>query len=115
MVPDGEFRYRLLGTPQGERGIAMSTEGKHYSADFEEIKAGSKFWTNDLVVVEIAKVAVMINSYGDTGAIQTWHETTNGNTVDSLSGKLAMYGRLVRFFNYRDAEKHPVGTRFRDI
>jgi hypothetical protein len=93
---------------------------EHYSCDYQPIKVGAKFWNNDLRVVEVTEVAVNNNKYADSGCIQTWHRTTEGNgkgggDFDTLNGSMQPYGRLVRYYEQRDAEKYAPGTNFADI
>jgi hypothetical protein len=87
---------------------------EHYSCDYQLIKVGAKFWSNDLRVVEVTEVAKSDNKYSDTGCIQTWHKTTDG-IFDTLNGSMQPYGRLVRYYMQVDAEKYPTGTNYSDI
>lgn len=87
---------------------------EHRSCDGYPVEIGSKFWDNDLKVVEVTAVAAWDNPYADTGETQTWHETTDGHS-DTLSGRMQPYGRLVRFLEGKDAENFAPGTRFADV
>jgi hypothetical protein len=92
---------------------------EHRSCDGYTVNVGNKFWSNDLRVVEITEVAAHSNSYQDK-ATQTWHRTTEGNgkrggDFDTLDGSLQPYGRLVRYFQGRDAEDYSAGTNYSDI
>jgi hypothetical protein len=87
---------------------------EHYSCDYQPVKVDSKFWDNNLRVVRIIEIAKYDNKYSDTGCIQTWHKTTDGD-YDTLNGSMQPYGRLVRYYMGRDAEKYEPGTNYSDI
>ena len=81
------------------------------SVDNYPVTVGAKFWDNNLRVVQVTEVAKYSNNYQD--AIQTWHSTTDGES-DTLSGNQREWGRLVRYFEKKDAEGYPVGTNWSD-
>jgi hypothetical protein len=85
----------------------------HRSADGFPVEVGKRFWSNDLRVVEITQVAAYSNRYQELG-MQTWHKTTDGS-FDTLDGSLQRIGRLVRYYDGRDAEKYAPGTNFSEI
>jgi hypothetical protein len=92
---------------------------KHISVDSQPVEAGRKFWSNDLRVVQIAEVAVYSNAYQDM-AVQTWHRTTEGGgrrggDFDTLDSGWHHIGRLVRWFEGKDAEDYAPGTSYADI
>lgn len=92
----------------------------HFSCDNYPVEVGKKFWSNDLRIVEIIEVAPRPgNKYSDTGCTQTWHKTVEGNgrrgSFDTLDGSMRPYGRLVRYFEGKDAEKYEPGTNYSDI
>jgi hypothetical protein len=95
---------------------------EHRSCDGYTVNVGDKFWSNDLRVVKVTKVAAHSNPYSDTGCTQTWHNTTEdddgdsrGGSFDTLDGSMQPYGRLARFYNGQDAEDYPAGTNYSDI
>jgi hypothetical protein len=96
----------------------MSEVKAHFSADGWPVKAGEKFWDNNLQVVQITKMEVIpARPYADTGCMQTWHEHTSGITSgisDTLTGAMLPYGRLARKFEGRDATQYEPGTKFAD-
>lgn len=110
LLQGAEYRLTRLDTP-----FAI-----HLVSDGYPVTVGARFWSNDLRVVEVTKVADHSNAYSDTGEIQTWHDTTVGS-ADTLSGTLREYGRLTRFYphqparNSEDAADHPVGTSYSDL
>jgi hypothetical protein len=87
---------------------------QHVASDGHPVEVGRKFWNNDLRVCEVTEVAKYDNKYADTGCTQTWHETTHGS-FDTLNGTMAKWGRLVRYFEGRDAEQYEPGTNYADI
>jgi hypothetical protein len=94
---------------------APGSQPGHFSSDAYPVTVGARFWSNDLRGVEIASVAEHSNVYADTGEVQTWHATFAGGSFDTLSGSLRPYGRLVRFFEGKDATAYPAGTEFADV
>ena len=94
-------------------------ESEYLSADGYPVTEGARFWDtrfwdNNLRVVQVTQVAAYPNTYADTGELQTWHKTTGG-TSDTLTGAMQPYGRLARFFEGQDAENHASGTNFKDV
>jgi hypothetical protein len=97
-----------------ERGEAQPiTAIEYFSVDGFNITVGAKFWDNNLRVVQVTKVADWHEDYRGTGETQTWHDTTGGH-ADTLSGGLRPYGRLVRWFEGKDAEAYEAGTSYND-
>ena len=89
-------------------------ETEHYSVDGYPVEVDRQFWSNDLRVVKVTQVAVYSNDYQNGKATQTWHRTNQGD-FDTLDGDLQRIGRLVRFFEGRDAEKFAPGASFSEI
>jgi hypothetical protein len=87
---------------------------QYFSVDNVLIEVGAKFWDNNLQVVQITEVATHSNAYADTGEIQTWHNHTRGSS-DTLTGRLRQIGRLVRYFEGKNATDYPNGTSYNDI
>jgi len=84
------------------------------------VTVGAQFWSNDLRVVKVTELARHQNAYSDTGCVQTWHETTEGDggrggSFDTLSGAMRQYGRLARWFEGKNAEDYAPGTQYADI
>ncbi|HEX4715492.1 MAG TPA: hypothetical protein VH164_11245 [Ktedonobacteraceae bacterium] len=85
----------------------------HYSVDQYPVTVGAKFWNNDLRVCEITEVAAHSNDYPG-GYVQTWHRTTNGS-FDTVAPHHPNLGRLVRFYEGKDAERFEAGTNFNEL
>lgn len=86
---------------------------EHKSSDGYPVTVGAKFWNNDLRVCVIERVADHSNAYSDTGETQTWHRTDKGS-FDTLTGSMQRYGRLVRWFQGKNAEDFAPGTTYVD-
>jgi hypothetical protein len=85
---------------------------EHYSADRRVVTVGAKFWNNDLRVCQVTEVDSHHNDYPG-GYVQTWHQTTHGS-FDTVAPHHPNLGRLVRFFEGKDANNYEAGTNFRD-
>jgi hypothetical protein len=86
---------------------------EHKSVDGYPVEVDGQFWSNDLRVVKVTQVAAYANDYQGK-ATQTWHRTNQGD-FDTLSGSLQPYGRLVRYYEGRDAEQFAPGASFSEI
>jgi hypothetical protein len=86
----------------------------HRSVDGYPVEVGKKFWDNDLRVVQITELGTRSQEYQDSGCYATWHKHTRGIS-DTLTGHLQGIGRLVRYYERRDAEDYEPGTSFLDI
>ena len=84
----------------------------HFSADRQPIEVGKKFWNNDLRVCQVTEVASHSNGYPG-GHTQTWHQTTHGS-FDTVTPHHPNLGRLVRYYEGKDAEEYEAGTNFAD-
>lgn len=92
----------------------MPDTQQHFSVDGFPIEVDAQYWNNDLRVVKITDVATHSNPYADTGETQTWHQTGAGQ-FDTLSGGLRRIGRLVRWFEGKDAATFAPGTYYGDV
>lgn len=108
----GSLGDKTVKTPKADKESKMgylvaNTPDEHFSVDNYPITVGAKFWNNDLRVCEITEVATYSNKYTDSGCVQTWHATNRGE-FDTLSGHLRHIGRLVRYWDGKDAEAQPL-------
>jgi hypothetical protein len=94
--------------------MTETQQQEHRSVDGYPVEVDKQFWNNDLRVVKVTEVAVHANAYSDTGETHTWHRTNQGS-FDTLSGTMRPYGRLVRYFEGKDAEQYAPGASYSEI